>query len=117
VADWCQPIGGVSALRSAERALLHRCAEMLLFRPRRRTCEDEVRIVNTISKVLGQVGLIDKRRRRETAKVTLAEYLSGRRTAQDAQTAAPATQVATESDYRTSGDSYTATTVSEGEPA
>jgi hypothetical protein len=86
VAEWCEPIGGVSNLRSAEYALLIRTAEMMIYRPKQRTAEDEVRVVNTISRVLTQVGLIDKRRKREAAKPpTLAEYLSGRRTGQDAQ--------------------------------
>ena len=77
IARWAEPFGGVAALKPAELDLLHQAAELSLMRPR--TVEDQVRVANTISKILAQVGFADKRRKREPpAAPTLAEHLAKR---------------------------------------
>src|SRR5262245_46654272 len=63
IAGWAEPFGGVTVLRSAELELLRQAAELSMCRPR--NAEDRVRHANTISKILAQVGFVDKRHRRE----------------------------------------------------
>jgi hypothetical protein len=65
IAAWAEPYGGVAALKPAELDLLYQAAELSLVRPR--TVEDQVRVANTISKILAQVGFADKHRKREPA--------------------------------------------------
>ena len=64
IAGWCEPYGGLASLKPAEVHLLIEAAD-LAMRPRPRREEDHCRRVNAISKILAQVGLCDKRRRRE----------------------------------------------------
>jgi hypothetical protein len=78
IAEWCEPHGGIAVLKPAERDLLHQAAELSLMRPR--TVEDQVRVANTISKILAQVGFADKRRKRELSEAStpdLRTYLAG----------------------------------------
>jgi hypothetical protein len=82
VAEWSGPFGGASSLKPAERDLLRHAAELSLSRPR--NSEDKVRVVNAISKIMAQVGFVDKRRKREPAVPTLAEYLARKNAASEA---------------------------------
>jgi hypothetical protein len=77
LAEWAAPYGGVVALRPAELDLLRQAAELVLIRPR--TAEDKVRAANTVSKILAQVGFVDKHRKRESAAdMTLADYVASK---------------------------------------
>jgi len=62
IEEWCKPHGGLASLRPAELMLLHEAAELMLVRVRNSV--DQVRRANTISKILAQVGFVDKRGRR-----------------------------------------------------
>ncbi len=62
VAEWTREIGGPGSLTAAELALLHQAAELVLCRPR--TAEDRVRCANLVSRIMAQVGLVDRRGRR-----------------------------------------------------
>jgi hypothetical protein len=73
IAKWAEPFGGAATLSPAERDLLHQAADLVLRKPH--NAEDAVRIANTVSKILAQVGFVDKRtRRREPPAMTLQEY-------------------------------------------
>src|SRR5947209_6686214 len=63
MALWAEPIGGVSVLKPAEFGLLQRAADLYL-KPLRRG-EDPVRSLNTVSKILALIGLVDRHRKRE----------------------------------------------------
>jgi hypothetical protein len=63
IATWTAPVGGVAALKPAEIDLLRSAADVYLRPPRRG--EDPVRRLNTVSKVLALIGLVDRRRKRE----------------------------------------------------
>jgi hypothetical protein len=77
VSAWCAPFGGMEALKKVELDLLYRAAELQLRRPTK--AEDAVRVANTISKILAQVGFCDKRRRREPPPIpTLRQYLAAK---------------------------------------
>lgn len=81
IARWVEPYGGIVALKPAELDLLHQAAELSLMRPR--TVEDQTRAANTISKILAQCGLADKRRKRELSEAPtpdLRTYLAGLKT-------------------------------------
>jgi len=96
IARWAEPYGGVAELKPAELDLLHQAAELSLMRPR--TVEDQVRVANTISKILAQVGFADKRRKREPPSAPdLATYL---RTLKSEAPSATASPVATASPER-----------------
>ncbi len=71
VTEWCEPFGGVAKLNPAERLLAYQAAALALRRPNR--AEDAVRVANTISKILAQIGLADKRRRRNPVAVEPAK--------------------------------------------
>jgi len=89
IGRWTEPHGGVAALRPAELDLLHQAAELSLMRPR--TVEDQVRVANTISKILAQVGFADKRRKREPPSAPdLGTYLAGLKTGETASPVATA---------------------------
>jgi len=89
IGRWTEPHGGVAALRPAELDLLHQAAELSLMRPR--TVEDQVRVANTISKILAQVGFADKRRKREPPSAPdLRTYLAGLKTGETASPVATA---------------------------
>jgi hypothetical protein len=72
VADWCEPAGGTKAFNPAELALLAKAAEMTLVLPR--DPGNQVRVLNSVRSVLSQCGLLG--RKREPAKLSLAEYLA-----------------------------------------
>ena len=72
VADWCQSAGGVERFNPAELALLAKAAEMTLVLPR--DPGNQVRVLNSVRSVLSQCGLLG--RKREPAKLSLAEYLA-----------------------------------------
>lgn len=75
VADWAEPIGGVASLNRAELDLLRQAAELQM--KHHRTSEEMTRAVNTISKIMAQVGLVDKRRRRELpSPPSLGDYVA-----------------------------------------
>src|SRR5262249_5045259 len=61
IKEWCKPHAGLAALRPAELMLLHEAAELMLVRVRNSV--EQVRRANTISKILRQVGFLDKRGR------------------------------------------------------
>jgi hypothetical protein len=63
MALWAEPVGGLSMLKPAELGLLQRAADLYL-KPLRRG-EDPVRSLNTVSKILALIGLVDRRRKRE----------------------------------------------------
>jgi hypothetical protein len=63
IAAWAEPFGGVAVLKPAELDLLRQAAELAMIRPR--SAEDQVRVANTISKIMAQVGFADRRRKRE----------------------------------------------------
>jgi hypothetical protein len=69
ISRWCEPYGGVSALEPAELDLLHQAAELHLRNIRARKAEDAVRIANCISKILAQVGLVNREQPREQVEV------------------------------------------------
>jgi hypothetical protein len=73
ISRWCEPYGGVSALVPAELDLLHQAAELALRNVRARTAEDAVRIANCISKIMAQVGLVNRDQPREPAEVVEPE--------------------------------------------
>jgi hypothetical protein len=80
IETWCEPAGGVAVLTPAEYALLHRAAELFSLRPK--SHEDTVRVLNLVTRLLTQCGLITKRgRNRDVKPPSLAEYLAGRGTA------------------------------------
>ena len=58
IAEWTAPYGGIAALRPAELALLHQAAELSLRRPR--GYYEQLRVANTISKIMAQCGLAHK---------------------------------------------------------
>jgi hypothetical protein len=100
IARWAEPFGGVATLKPAEVDLLHQAAELSLIRPR--TVEDAVRVANTISKILAQVGFAD-RRKREPAGPTatdLRTYLAGLKTEATPATASPAVATPPERDSK-----------------
>src|SRR6516165_2036056 len=72
IARWAEPFGGIAALKPAELDLLHQAAELSLMRPR--TVEDQVRVANTISKIMAQVGFVDKRRHLEPAEASALTF-------------------------------------------
>ena len=89
IAAWAEPYGGIATLKPAELDLLHQAAELSLMRPR--TVEDQVRVANTISKILAQVGFADKRRTREPPSAPdLRTYLAGLKTEETASPVATA---------------------------
>jgi hypothetical protein len=64
IREWAEPfVGGMAMLQPAELALLHQAAELVLRNPRMRTAEDAVRCANTVSRILAQVGFVDRRPR------------------------------------------------------
>jgi len=63
ICQWAAPYGGMASLQPAEIDLLHQAAELALRRQPPKS-EDAVRVANTISKILAQCGLCDRRRRR-----------------------------------------------------
>jgi hypothetical protein len=69
IARWTAPYGGAAALEPAELDLLHQAAELHLRNVRARTAEDAVRIANTISKIMAQVGLVNREQPREPVEV------------------------------------------------
>jgi hypothetical protein len=69
ISRWCEPYGGISALEPAELDLLHQAAELHLRNIRARKAEDAVRIANCISKILAQVGLVNREQPREQVEV------------------------------------------------
>jgi hypothetical protein len=75
IAAWADPFGGVAVLRSAELTLLREAAEVSMCKPR--NSEDRVRHANTISKILAQVGFVDKRRCREPERPSRFNHLRG----------------------------------------
>ena len=52
----------LGSLTAAELALLHQAAELVLCRPR--TAEDRVRCANLVSRIMAQVGLVNRRGKR-----------------------------------------------------
>jgi hypothetical protein len=56
-------------LEPAELDLLHQAAELHLRNIRARKAEDAVRIANCISKILAQVGLVNREQPREQVEV------------------------------------------------
>src|SRR6266508_3211547 len=62
IEEWCKPHGGLAALRPAELVLLHEAAELMIVRVRNSV--DQVRRAKTISKILQQVGFVDRHDRR-----------------------------------------------------
>jgi hypothetical protein len=68
MALWAEPVGGLSMLKPAELGLLQRAADLYL-KPLRRG-EDPVRSLNTVSKILALIGLVDRRRKRERPAAT-----------------------------------------------
>jgi hypothetical protein len=59
IASWAEPYGGMGTLRPAELELLRQGAELAMRKPRR--SEDAVRNANSLSRILAQVGFVDKR--------------------------------------------------------
>ena len=74
IAEWAEPFGGVASLKRVELDLLREAADLVVG-PRPRTMEDRVRVTNTVSRVLAQVGFVNRRRgRAEPPQETLREY-------------------------------------------
>jgi hypothetical protein len=63
IAEWTKDIGGEGALSAVELDLVRKAAELMLLRATR--AEDAVRIANSVSKILAQVGLIGGARKRD----------------------------------------------------
>ncbi len=76
IAEWTKDIGGEAALTAPERDLLRKAAELMQLRTTR--AEDQVRIANSVSKILAQVGLVNRRgKQREPEHVPLRDRLGG----------------------------------------
>jgi hypothetical protein len=71
--EWTASIGGPTSLTAAERDLLRKAAELTTLRVTR--AEDGVRIVNAVSKVLAQCGLVNRRDKRHKPEQSFAEAL------------------------------------------
>jgi len=79
IAEWTKDIGGEAALSAAERDLLRKAADLMQLRATR--AEDQVRIANSVSKILAQCGLVnrrDKRRNEESFTEALARHKQAR---------------------------------------
>jgi uncharacterized protein related to proFAR isomerase len=67
VDQWAESIGGIASLKPAELHLLRKAADLDMLKPSGN--EDAVRIANTITKIMVQVGLVDRRgKQREPAR-------------------------------------------------
>jgi len=76
IAEWTKPIGGPSHLTAAELALAQQAAGLVMCRPR--TAEDRVRCANLVSRILCQLGLVDRRgKKRELEHVPLRDRIGG----------------------------------------
>jgi hypothetical protein len=76
IAEWTRDIGGEGALSAVELDLVRKAAELMMLRSSK--AEDAVRVANSVSKILAQVGLVDRRgKKREPEHVPLRERLGG----------------------------------------
>jgi hypothetical protein len=66
IAEWAAPHGGVATLRPAELSLLNQAAELML-RPQPRKVDGQVRIANSVSRIIKQVFGSDARQSRKRA--------------------------------------------------
>jgi hypothetical protein len=65
MAEWTEPVGGISALKPVECALVRRAVELYLY-SKPKTIEDQARIANTIGRLVAQAGLANARHSKPT---------------------------------------------------